>query len=125
MQALQFAATDGADQRGAFDQLIARGRDDARFGSGAHPVPGAAETLKRNGDGARRADLHHQIHGPDIDAEFERCRGDDGAQVAIFQPRFRIQAGRARKTAVMRCDGFRPQAFRQRMRDCVRKAAAC
>ena len=87
----QFALADGADQRGAFDQLVARGGEDAAFGLRAHPVARAPDALQRHRDRARRADLEHQIHRADIDAEFERSRRDHRAQFAALQPRLGFQ----------------------------------
>ncbi len=72
------------------------------FGCRAHPVARPAKALQRDRDGARRADLHHQIHRADIDAQFERCRGHHRPQIAVLQPRFGVQPQRSRETAVMR-----------------------
>src|SRR6476646_4014927 len=45
-QAVKFSVMNGADQRSAFDQLIARGRKEAAFGNSATPVAGPAKALQ-------------------------------------------------------------------------------
>ena len=80
------------DQRRAFDQFIARGREENAARLGADPVAGTPDALQRDRNRARRADLNRQIHRADIDAEFERCRRDDGPQFAVLQPRSRRRA---------------------------------
>ena len=62
LDAIQFARSDRAHQRGAFDQFIARGDEQAALGQRAHPVPRASDALQRDRDGARRADLADQVH---------------------------------------------------------------
>ena len=47
--AIEFAVTNGAHERGAFEQFIARGGEKAAFGNGAAPVAGASDALQRNG----------------------------------------------------------------------------
>ena len=47
---------------------------------------GAAHPLQEGGDGPGRAHLAHELHRPDVDAELERGRGDQGPQVAGPQP---------------------------------------
>ena len=62
------------------------------FGLAPHPVPGTADALQRHRDRARRADLADQIHRPDIDAQFERCRCHNRAQFAVLQPCLPLRA---------------------------------
>ena len=58
----------------------------------AHPVAGAPDALQRDRDRARRADLAHQVHRADVDAQFERRRRHHRAQFAGFQPLLRPPA---------------------------------
>ncbi len=102
--AVEFAVADGANQRGAFQKLIARGGEKAAFGNRAAPVAGAADALQRDGNRARRADLADQIDGADINSEFERRGGDERANFAGFEFGFDGEAADARKAAVMRGD---------------------
>ncbi len=69
--AVELASADGADQGGAFHQLVARSDEDMAFGQRAHPVAGAADTLQGDGDGTRRANLANLVDGADIDAQLE------------------------------------------------------
>ena len=83
-QAIELALGNRAHQRGAFDQLVARRREDPplRLGRVLDLVSRPTDPLQRNGDRSRRADLAHEIDGPDIDAELERRRGDNGLQLS-------------------------------------------
>ena len=94
MQAIQFAASDAAKQRGAFDQFIAAQRENPAFGQTAAFVFRATDALQKRGDGTRRAELANQIHRADVDAEFQRGGGDERFQFAA------LQAGLRRRGAV-------------------------
>jgi len=48
-------------------------------------VPGAADPLQRAGDRLRRLELHDAVHSADVDAELERARRDDGAELAALE----------------------------------------
>src|SRR5450631_3687676 len=106
--AVELAGSNGSHHGAAFDQLVARGSEEAAVGTGAHPVSGAADALQRHGDGARRTDLAHQFNRANVDAQFERRRRYHGAQLAAFQPGFRYQAQAARQAAMMRQYGVFP-----------------
>ncbi len=90
-QAIELALRDGADQRGAFDELVASGREDAplRLGRMLDLVSRSPDALQRNSDRSRRADLADEIDRADVDAELERCRRDDGLELSGFQLLFR------------------------------------
>ena len=98
----EVAGADRVNQRSALDQFIARGRQEQALRLRPDPVAGAADPLQRDRDPAGRADLAHQVDRPDIDAKFERCSRDHGAQFARFEPRFGIQPQLARETSMMR-----------------------
>ena len=51
----------------------------------ADAVPGASDALQGRGHGGWRLHQHHLVESADIDAEFQRTRGDDGAQLASLQ----------------------------------------
>ena len=88
-------------------------------------MAGAADALQRHRDGARRADLADQVDRADIDAQFERGRGHDGAQLAVLQPVLGFQAQRARQAAVMRQHRVFAQPLGQMVRHAFGQAAAC
>jgi hypothetical protein len=69
-------------------------------------VTGASDALQEGGDGAGRGDLAYEINLTDVDAELERCGGDQRAQLPAFQARLRVQARLLRHAAVVRGDLF-------------------
>ena len=103
-QAIELALRDRPDQRGAFDQLVARGREDAplRLGRVLDLVSRPADALQRDGDRSRRTDLADEIDRADVDAELERRGGDDRLELSGFQLLFGRQPQLARQAAVMR-----------------------
>ena len=113
----QFAFPNRRNQRGAFDQFIARGCKQAALRLGADPVPRSSNPLQGDRNRSRRTNLADQIHSSNVDTKFERCGRDHRAQFAAFQPRFGIQPQLARQASVMRKNGIRPKPFSQRMRD--------
>ena len=74
-QAVELAAAHGVEQRDAIDQLVAAAREDAALGHAADRVVGAADALQEHRDAARRAELAHELHVADVDAELERGGG--------------------------------------------------
>ena len=103
-QAIELALRDRPHQRRAFDQLVARGREDAslRLGRVLDLMSRPADALQRDGDRSRRADLADEIDGADVDAELERRRGDDRLELSGFELLFSRQPQLARQAAVMR-----------------------
>ena len=103
-QSIELALRNRSDERRAFDQLIARGREDAPFGLGRvlDLMAGAADALQRNGDRSRRADLTDEIDRADVDAELERCRRHHRLELSGLELLFRGQPQLARQAAVMR-----------------------
>ena len=86
-------------------------------------VVGPAHPLQEGGEAARRADLAHQLDRADVDAQLERCRGHQGAQVPGPQPRLDPLAALLGQAAVVR--GHLPLAepFAQLVRDPLGHAA--
>ena len=83
---VQPAGADGANQRGALDQLIAGRGKEAALGREPQRVAGAANALEEGGDAARRLQLADEVHRADIDAQFQRGRGDQRLHLARLQP---------------------------------------
>jgi hypothetical protein len=52
-------------------------------------VTSPADPLQTGGDRARGTDLTDEIHSADIDAEFQRGRGDNDTRLAALEPFFR------------------------------------
>ena len=121
--AVQLAGAHRAEQRRRLDQLVARRRVDAPLGDGPARVARAADPLEQGGDAARRADLADQLDGPDVDAELERGRGDQGGQVARAQPRLEPEPAILGQAAVMGGDLALAEPLRQEVRDPLGQAA--
>ena len=86
LEQVEAALAHRGQQGGALDQLVARRRVEAPGRRAVPVVVGPADPLQERADGTRGADLADQLDGPDVDAELERCRGHQGAQVARPQP---------------------------------------
>ena len=119
--AIEISVTDRANQRGAFDQFIARGGEQAALGNRAAPVAGASDALQGHGDRARRADLADQVDCANINSQFKRSRGDQRAYFTGFQFRFNREPPMPRKAAVMRSDRVLPKQARQIVRHALRQ----
>ncbi|MBV6412664.1 MAG: hypothetical protein OMOMHJEC_00447 [Xanthomonadales bacterium] len=105
-QGLQFAAADRGEQGDAFDQVVARGREQPSLGQPAQAVAGAADPLQEGGDRARRAELADEVHIADVDAEFQRRGRHQHRQLAALQTLLGVEAALAREAAVVRGDAF-------------------
>ena len=76
-------------------------------------MAGTPDALQEGRDRARRTELADQIHIADIDAQFERCGGDQHPQATVLEPLFGIQSQFLGQAAVMRRDRIAPEAFGQ------------
>ena len=92
------------------DELVARQRKQTAFRRAVDRVTGAPDTLQERGDTARRADLADEIDVADVDAELERCGGDERFQLAVLQALLGVEALLFGEAAVMRADMFFAQA---------------
>ncbi len=113
---IELASVHGVEQRGRFDQFVARERKKAAFRQSADRMAGSADALQERGDRARRSDLADQIDIADVDAELERCGRDQRAQLAAFQALLGLEAQFLGEAAVMRGDRFLAEAFAQMFR---------
>ena len=104
-QPIKLPTTNAVEQRGAFDQIVARERKQPAFRSTANCMPGASNALQKARDRTRRADLADEIHIADVDAEFERSGGNQGLQLAEFEPLLGGEPVLLRHAAVMSGDG--------------------
>ena len=82
-------------------------------------MTGAADALQQGGDRARRGELAHQIHLADVDPELQRCGGNQCAQLAALQARFRVQPRLLCHAAVVRGDVLLAEALGQMPRDAL------
>ncbi|HEX8827322.1 MAG TPA: hypothetical protein VF778_04335, partial [Xanthobacteraceae bacterium] len=121
--AVKIALANGAHERRAFEQVVARRDEEPAFGNRPAPVSSAADALQRCGDGTGRANLADEIHAANIDSQFERSRGHERADFSRFQFSFCGQPQLARQTAVVCGDGIFPQAFPKMVRHALRQTA--
>ena len=118
-QRIERAGADRAHERGAFEQFVARRDVKNPLRLRADPVTRSADALQRNRDGARRAELNDEIDRADVDAQLERCRRYDRAQLACPQPSLDVEAHFARETAVVRHDETFAETLVQRKGDAL------
>ena len=121
--AIEIALSDGANERGAFEEFIASGREDAAFRNRAMPVAGASDALEGGGDGPRGADLADEVNRADIDSELERRGSDEGLNFAGFEFGFGGEAKFAREAAVVSSDRVFAEALLEMMGDAFGQAA--
>ena len=91
------AAHDG----GAFDQLVAREREEPRLGHPAPLVARPSDALQGDGEVVRRIELHHEVHRSDVDAQLQRGRRHHCLRRAALQLLLGGEADGPREAAVM------------------------
>jgi hypothetical protein len=101
-QRVELAAADAVEQRGAFDQFVARLREQPRLRHPAHRVARAAGPLQKGGDGAGRADLADQVDVADVQPQLQRGGGHQHLQLAALQALLGIEPRLFRQAAVVR-----------------------
>ena len=71
VQLVELAAAHRIEERRALHEIIARQRKDPALRGAAHRVAGAPDALQEGVDGARRAQLAHEVNIADVDAQLE------------------------------------------------------
>ena len=117
LELVQITGSHRLHQGCAFDQVITGCGEKAALWNCASPMPCATNPLHSCRNRAGRPHLANQIDGANIDAQFQRRCRDQQFDFAIPRSRLRVQAKLARKTAVMRGDIFRVDAFSNCMRE--------
>jgi hypothetical protein len=82
---IELAATDAIEQCRAFDQIVAREREQAAFGHAIHRVSRTPNPLQETRDRAWGTELANQIDIADVDAEFERSGYDKRFELAMLE----------------------------------------
>ena len=118
---VELAAADAVEQRRALDEIVARQRKEAPFRQAAEPVTRAANPLQQRRDHARRAELAHEVHVADVDAELERGRGNESLEPARLEPFLRAQPMFLREAAVVRRDRVVAEPLREVARGALRE----
>ena len=122
---IQFAVADALKRGHAFHQFIARERKQSALGQAAARCSGAAHALEQGGNGTSRAELANEIDRTDIDAQFERGRGDERLEFAALEAIFRIEPQLRGKAAVMGRDLVGADAARKDWRSRARPCGGC
>ena len=108
---IERAGAEAAYDGGELEEVVAGGGEEACFGYGTAPVTGASGALQCGGEGARRVDLTDELDGADVDAELERCGGDEQLDLAGLEFALGFEAELARERAVVCSDVFVAEAL--------------
>jgi hypothetical protein len=100
-RAIEVTTRHAVQQGAGFQQVAQRQREQPPLGHGADGMAGAAHALQECADRARRAELTHEVHVADVDAELQRRRRHQRAQLSGFEPLLSVEAVLARERAVM------------------------
>jgi hypothetical protein len=112
-----------ADEGRALDELVPRQREHSPLRRRAERVARAADALEQRRDRARRADLHDELDGADVDPELEGRGRDDAADLGALEPRLGRQPQRARQAAVVCGDPLLAEPRRELVREALDEAA--
>ena len=123
MQAVEIAMPDGAHQRRAFDQIVARGGEQASFGNRAR-ASGRRGRCAASATAIERGELiwHTRSTVPISIPSSSEAVATSTLISPSFSLRFRRQAQLARQAAVMRGDIVFAQPLAQMMRDALGQA---
>ena len=75
---VEMPLSDRPDHRHAFNQFVASQREQPAFRGQTECVARTTNPLKKRGNITRRTNLQHEIDVADVDAHFERRRGNHG-----------------------------------------------
>ena len=115
-QRIEFAAADAIEQGHAFDEVVARLREQAPLRGRADRMSRATDALQQCRDRAWRAELADQVDVADVDAEFERRRGHQHFQITALEALLGVEAQLLGQTAVVGGDTFLAEAFAEMAR---------
>ena len=104
-------------------QIVARERKDDALRHRAARVSGAADALDQRREGARRADVAHQVDRADVDAELERRRRHHERDLARLEPLLRLEPRAARHAAVVRGHPAGAEPLLERVRHALHQPA--
>ena len=117
--AVERAPSHRADRGGALQEFVPRHGEDDPLRNSALPVARSPHALEQGGERSRRAQMADEVDMADVNAEFQRRRGDDGRQRARFQPLLRIQPDLARQGAVVRGHAALAESLREPVGDAL------
>ena len=111
------------EQRGALDQLVPGEREEPALGRAVHRVTRAPDPLEEGGDPPWRAQLAHQVHVTDVDAQLQRRGGDERAELPVLEPLLGVEPRLLREAPVVRGDRVLAQPLGELPRHPLRQAA--
>ncbi len=123
LQPVKLAAADAVEERGAFDEIVARERKQASLGGAANGVTRAADALQEGRDRTWGTDLANEVDIADVDPEFERGGRDQRFQFAAFEPPLGREPELLGHAAMMGGDGLLAETLGEFPRDPFRHAA--
>src|SRR5437879_6222863 len=91
-QTIEFASMDAAHERRTFNQLIPSAGENSSFGHRAPPVSCTSDSLQRNCNGSRRADVANEIDKSNINSQFKGCSRHQDFDFAFLQFLLRREA---------------------------------
>ena len=112
-QLVELTAAHRIDERGGLHQFVAAEGKQPTFRLAAEEMARASNPLHQGRDGARRAELAHQIDVPHVDPQFEGGRRHQATQLAALQAPLGIEAMLAGQASMMRRDEIRTDALAQ------------
>ena len=117
---VEFTAADRSKQGGALHEVVARHRQQATLGRSRNRVSRSADSLQQRRDPVRRADLADEIDVTDVDAELQRCRGDQRFERAALEPMLGVDARFLGEASVMGGNLLLAEALTEVPRDTLR-----
>ena len=99
--AVQIAPAHRVNRGGALEQVVPGQRVEDALGDRAQPVPRAPHPLQQGGDGAGRADVAHQFHVADVDAQLQRRGGHHHRHLRGLELLLGFEPGLAGEAAVV------------------------
>ncbi len=91
MHAIEPPGRDRLQERGALDQLVARGRKEPSLRLSVERVPRTPDALQEGRHAPRRLHLADEVDASDVDAELERSGGDERANIPRLEPLLELQ----------------------------------
>ncbi len=117
---IELAAANGAQQRGALNQVVARDRQQASLRHAGNRVSRPADALEERGDAVRRPDLADEVDVADVDPELQRGGRDERLERAGLEPVLGVEPRLLRETPVMRGHRLLAEPLAQLARDALR-----
>ena len=101
-QPIELAAANAVEQRPAFDELVARQREQPALGGALDRMARAPDALQKRRDRTRRTKLADQVDLADIDAQFERGGRHQRLELSSLEALLGVEPLLLGEAAVMR-----------------------